>query len=406
MTSVAGLRRHWSLDPEVVFLNHGSFGACPIPVLEAQRRWTARLESEPVRFMVEVNEGALDAARLEAARFVGADPEGFAFVTNATTGVSTVLASLAEGGHVRPGDDLLTTDHAYNACRNALDRLASRTGARVLAVHVPFPLASADEVVDAVLGAATPVTRLALLDHVTSPTGLVMPVERMVPALQARGIDVLVDGAHAPGMVDLDVEALGAAYTTGNFHKWVCAPKGAAFLSVRADRRERIRPLVTSHGANDARTDRSAFRKEFDWIGTDDPTAWLCVPEAIRFLGSLFPGGWPELKRKNREGALAARRRLAAVLGVPLPAPDAMIGALAALPLPDTASSPFLRLPSPYKEPLQATLVSRHRIQVPVMTWPQRPHRLIRTSTQAYTAPEEIARLAEALARELAAERH
>ena len=397
------LRAHWSLDPSVTFLNHGSFGACPLPVLEAQRRWRERLEAEPVRFMVEALEPALDRARAAAAAFVGADPDGFAFVTNATTGVSTVLASLLLCGHVAAGDELLTTDHAYNACRNALERLAGFAGARVVTATLPFPLSDPEQVVEAVLGAVTPKTRLVLLDHVTSPTGLVLPVERLVPALQGRGIDVLLDSAHGPGMVDLDVERSGAAYVTGNFHKWVCAPKGAAFLSVRADRRARIRPLVTSHGMNYPRTDRSAFRKEIDWTGTDDPSAWLCVPDAIEFLRGLLPGGWPALREHNRQGALAARRRLAARLGVEPPAPESMIGSLAALPLPDAPDR--ARAPSPYREPLQAALVERHRIQVPVMTWPARPRRLIRTSTQVYNEPAEVERLADALLSELAAER-
>ena len=398
------LRCHWLLDPEVTFLNHGSFGACPRPVLAAQQAWRERLEREPVRFMVEALEPALDAARAEAAAFVGADAEGFAFVPNATTGVNTVLASLAFGGRLKPGDELLTTDHAYNACKNALDLLAHRTGARVVVARVPFPLTSADEVLASVLGAATARTRLALIDHITSPTGLVLPVERLVPALEERGIDVLLDSAHAPGMVALDVRARGAAYTTGNFHKWVCAPKGAAFLHVRNDRRDRVRPLVISHGANATRTDRSRFRLEFDWNGTADPTPWLCVPDALRFLGGLLPGGWDALRRRNREGALAARRTLAARLGIPLPAPDDMIGTLAALPLPDAPAG--VRPPSRYQEPLQAALVERHRIQVPVMTWPAAPRRLIRTSTQIYNRPEEIDRLADALLTELAAERH
>jgi isopenicillin-N epimerase len=390
-------REHWTLDPNVTFLNHGSYGATPRVVLEVQQRLRAELESEPVRFMGLVLEPALDKAREEAARFVRADPEGFAFTTNATMGVSTVLASLAAGGHFGKGDELLTTDHAYNACRNALDQFASRARARVVVARVPFPLGDSGQVVDAVLGAVTAKTRLALIDHVTSPTGLVFPVERLVPALQDRGVDVLIDGAHAPGMVDLDVTALNAAYFTGNFHKWVCAPKGAAFISVRADRRERVHPLVTSHGANDARAGRSLFRKEFDWTGTDDPTAWLCVPEAIRFLGGLLPGGWPELRRRNREGALAARRRLAARLGIASPAPDDMIGSLAALPLPDAPDGDRPRPPSPYKEPLQQALVERHRIQIPVMPWPARPKRLIRTSTQLYNTPDEIERLDAAL---------
>jgi isopenicillin-N epimerase len=311
---VDDLRRHWGLDPDVTFLNHGSFGACPRPVLEAQRRWQEQLEREPVHFMVEVLEGALDEARAVAAAFVGADPEGFAFVSNATTGVNTVLASLAHGA-LAPGHELLTTDHAYNACRNALDLLAARTGARVVVVPIPFPCAGPDDVLRRVLAGVTERTRLALLDHVTSPTGLVLPVERLVPALAERGVDVLLDAAHAPGMLPLDLTALGAAYVTGNFHKWVCAPKGAAFLHVRADRRAAIRPLVISHGANAVRPGRSRFRLEFDWGGTDDPTAWLCVPDALRFIAGLWPGGWPEHMERNRQGALAARRRLAERLG-------------------------------------------------------------------------------------------
>jgi isopenicillin-N epimerase len=399
---VSDLRQHWGLDPAVTFLNHGSFGACPQPVLEAQRAWRERLEHEPVRFMVEALEPALDEAREVAARFVNADPEGFAFVPNATTGVSTVLTALAFG-KIAPGHELLTTDHVYHACHNALDVLAERTGARVVLARIPFPSAGPEEVVERVLAALSDRTRLVLLDHVTSPTGLVLPVERLVPAIQARGIDVLVDAAHAPGMVPLDVAALGAAYVTGNFHKWVCAPKGAAFLHVRADRRADLRPLVISHGADARRAGRSRFRLEFDWTGTEDPSAWLCVPEAIRFLERLTPGGWPAHMERNRQGALAARRRLAERLGVPLPAPDSMIGTLAALPLPPAPA----HAPPPRRYPtaLQEALLGRHKIQVPIVPWPAAPARLVRTSTQVYNRPEEIERLASALLEELAAER-
>jgi isopenicillin-N epimerase len=396
-TPAETLREHWTLDPAVTFLNHGSFGACPRAVLESQRRWRDRLEREPVHFMVRELEPALDASRAAVGAFVGADPDDIAFVPNATTGVNTVL-------DFAPGDELLTTDHVYNACRNVLDVVAARSGARVVIAPVPFPLAGPQVVVDAVLAAVTGRTRLALLDHVTSPTGLVFPVERLVPELARRGIRTLVDGAHGPGMLPLDLRALGADYYTGNFHKWCCAPKGAAMLWVRRDHQTHVRPVVISHGANSPRTDRSRFRLEFDWGGTDDPTPYICVKDALEFLGGLHPGGMPELMRRNRENALAMRTRLAARLGSALPCPDEMIGTLAAIPLPD-APAPDSGRTAAFGTPLQTALVGRHRIQVPIIVWPAAPRRFVRISSQAYNVPAEYDRLADALAVELAAER-
>jgi len=380
--------RHWDLDPDVVFLNHGSFGACPRAVLDAQREWRARLEAEPVAFLARELEGHLDVARGELAAFLGCDPDDLAFVANATAGVNTVLRSLS----FAPGDELLVTDHEYNACRNALDFVAARSGAHVITAPIPLPVTSSAAIVDAVLQHVTPRTKLLLIDHVTSPTGLVLPVEPIVHALHARGVDTLVDGAHAPGMVPLALDRLGAAYYTGNCHKWLCAPKGSAVLHVRRDRQATIRPLAISHGANSTRTDRSRFRLEFDFTGTDDPTPFLCVPAALRFLASLLPGGVDALQRHNRAMALDARRLLVAAIGTAPICPDGTIGSLASIEL--TADPGDHGLPHGV-DPLQARLMERHRIEVPVMHFAGR--RFVRVSPQIYNSIAQYEHLAAAL---------
>ena len=259
----------------------------------------------------------------------------------------------------------------------------------------------ADQVVDAVLAAVTPRTRLALLDHVTSATALIFPIERLVAELNARGIETLVDGAHAPGQVELEVPAIGAAYYTANLHKWVCAPKGSGFLWVRRDRQEGIRPLAISHGANSPRTDRTRFRVEFDWTGTADPSAYLAVPEAIRFGEGLVRGGWAALHERNHALALAARDLLCEQLGVATPAPDGMIGCMASVPLPLETEPGRVQGIDLYHDPLHASL-SELGMQVMVTPWPQRPdggpwRRLVRISAAAYNDLEQYRRLAVAL---------
>jgi isopenicillin-N epimerase len=382
---------HWTLDPSVTFLNHGSFGACPRAVLAFQGELRARMERQPVQFLARDLEGLLDEARAVLAAFVGADPHDLVFVPNATAGTNAVLRSL----RFAAGDELLTTDHTYGACRNALHFVAERSGARVVTAPVPFPLAGPEAVVAAVLAGVTPRTRLALLDHVTSPTGVVFPLAELVRALAARGVATLVDGAHAVGMLALDLPALGAAYYTGNCHKWLGAPKGAGFLHVRRDLQELVRPLAISHGARLQRPGRSRFLSEFDWTGTLDPTAYLAVPEAIRVMGGLLPGGWPALRAHNRELALTGRRTLCGALGLDAPAPDAMIGSLAAVPI--AAGSPAPPTSALYCDPLQDALRERYGVEVPVVPWPQPPHRLLRISAQLYNTPADYDRLARAL---------
>jgi isopenicillin-N epimerase len=382
----------WLLDPKITFLNHGSFGACPRTVLKFQQKLRDRLERQPLTFFVRDFEPLLDKARSELARFVRADANDLVFVSNATTGVNTVLRSL----RFQHGDELLVTDHEYNACRNALNFVAESSGVRVVVAEIPFPLKSADEIIDAILQRVTSRTRLALVDHVTSPTGLIVPVERLVRELSGRGIETLIDGAHAPGMLPINLKKLGATYYTGNCHKWLCAPKGAAFLYVQRDRQKLIRPLVISHGANSPRTDRSRFLIEFGWTGTFDPTAYLSVPAAIKRVGSLLPGGWPEVMRRNHALAVAARRIICDTLGIEPPCPDDLIGSLAAVPLPDAPQNRPPKSPI-YLDPVQDKLLRDYKIEVPIIPWPAWPKRVVRISAQLYNSLPQYERLAHAL---------
>ena len=394
----AGIRDLWSLDRGVTFLNHGSFGACPIPVLEVQQDWRTRLEAEPVDFLGRELEGHLDGVRSALGAFLGAHPDDLALVANATTGVGTVLRSL----HFEPGDEILVTDHEYNAALNATRFVAERAGATVVVARIPFPIDDPAQVAAAVLGSVTSRTRLALISHVTSPTGLVFPILELVTGLRARGVETLVDGAHAPGMMALDLDAIGAGYYTGNCHKWMCGPKGSAFLHVRRDLQPAIRPLVISHGANSPRDDRSRFRLEFDWTGTADPSAFLALPAAIEVMGSLLPGGWPALMAANHALAIAGRDLLCDALRVAAPAPAEMVGSLAAVPLPGQADP---ALPAGTTSVDQALFAS-YRVEVPITSFPvaaveqggvAEPARYVRISAQRYNDVTQYGRLADAL---------
>ena len=385
----------WGLDLDVTFLNHGSFGACPLAVLDLQQELRRRMEREPVRFFTRDVPPMLDASREVLAGLVGADPADLVPVRNATSGVNSVLRSL----RFEPGDELLLTDHEYNACRCAAELVAAQTGARLVTAQVPVPVEAPEQVVEAILARATERTRLALVDHVTSPTAVIFPIGRIVAELDARGVDTLVDGAHAPGMIPLDLRSIGAAYYTGNCHKWLCAPKGAGFLHVRRDRQEGLHPAVVSHGYNVARPGRSRLHDEFDWTGTDDPTPWLCVGHAIRFLEDLVEGGLPALMAGNHQLAVRARRVLCDAAGLSPVCPEAMLGAMAAMRLPDETGPVEMDTgtsPTP-SHPLYTALIERFGIEVPVYQWPAPPRCLVRISAQAYNSPAQYERLAAAL---------
>lgn len=385
-----GVRRAWVLDEQVVFLNHGSFGACPSAVLDHQHALRLQLEREPVRFFVRELEGLWDEARTFVARFVGCQPRDLVSVPNATTGVNAVLQSL----ELEAGDEILLFDQAYPACHNAVADTCARRRVKACVVPTGFPPPDDDTILEAVLSRVTKRTRLALLDHVASPTGTIFPVERLVPVLQARGVRVLIDGAHAPGMIPLDLDALGADYYVGNCHKWLCAPKGAGFLHVAHGHRAGTHPVVVSLGYRTSRRGRSVFASEFGWTGTHDPTAFLSVPFAVDYVGKLHPDGWPGIRVRNHALMREALRVVSAALGLEAWEHDGWFGSMAALPLPDREGHE----PEPGGvDPWQDRLFEDHAIEVPVITWPRHPARLIRLSAHLYNDLGDYESLAAAL---------
>jgi len=363
----APIRELFALEAGAAFLNHGSYGATPRVVLEAQTGWRERLERQPVRFFSRDLEGLLDAALQELATFLRVQARDLVFVDNATTGVNAVLRSVP----LQPGDEVLTTDHVHPAVRRALEHLTAVVGARL--------------VVAAVERALTPRTRLALLDHITSFTALIYPVEELIGLCHARGVPVLLDGAHVPGMLDVNVEALGADWFTGNCHKWLFAPKGCAFLWTSPAHQSTLHPPVVSifHG--------EGLHREFGWTGTRDPSAWLSVTTALEFLRELGPR---QVRTHNHGLALAGARTLAAAWERELPAPDSMFGSMVPLLLPGEIS--------PTQEAgdaLNDRLWRRHHIEAPV--YPFKERMWLRISAQVYNDPSQYAALAGAVLEEL-----
>jgi isopenicillin-N epimerase len=375
------VRDRWPLDPSVTFLNHGSFGATPLPVLEAQRAWQDEMEREPVEFLWRRLPERLEEARRTASAFLGADPDGFAFVPNATAGVATVLASL----RLEPGDRILLSDHAYPAVRNAAAKACRDAGTEPAVVHIPLPLPDPGDIVPTFAAAIDPRTRLVIVDQVTSPTAAILPAADIVRAARDRGALVLVDGAHAPGMLPVNVGSLGADFWTGNFHKWVCAPKGAGALVVAAEHRERVHPIVTSHGYD------QGFRQEFDWTGTKDDTPYLTVPAALAFMDEL---GWDRVRRHNHELVSLGQRVVSEALGTEPPVPPEAFGSMAVVALPEGAAATLEDAAA-----MGTKLFETERIEVPFVSWNGRGY--VRLSAQVYNRPADYERLAEALPRVL-----
>jgi isopenicillin-N epimerase len=361
----------------------------PEEALLAQDRFRRRFEADPTRFVFWELQPAMDRARDVLGEFVGADPTGLVPVRNATTGIASVLASYEP--YLERGDQILTTGHDYNAVRQILRFTAERTGAEVVVAPVPFPIDDSIEVIDNVLRSVTEKTRLAVIDHVTSPTALVFPIEELVRSLEP-GVPVLVDGAHGPGQVHLALDELGASWYAGNLHKWVCAPKGAGFLHTRQDRIEMTVPAVISHGYNaEVGGPVERYHALFDWLGTDDFSSWAVLPDVFRIVGGLDPGGWDGVMKRNHDLVLEGRRIVAGGVGTELPAPDHMIGSMASVPLPDATGAPMGD-----QSPLMGEL-SDQGFSVIVQIWPQWPRQLIRLSAHLYNTPDDYQALVDRL---------
>jgi len=370
----AEVRALWPLDPDVAHLNHGSFGAVPTRVAEAQDGWRRRALANPMRYWLIDEPAGVTAARQRAAAFLGSDEAGLALVPNATTAVSTVLATVA----LAAGDELVVTDHGYGAVRMAAERVAARAGARVVEVALPL-LADDDEICAAIAASTTEATRLVVVDHVTSPTARLMPVERIVAAAHSRSVPVLVDAAHAPGQLAVDVAALGADFWTGNFHKWPCAARGTAALAVAPRWREQTRPLITSW------SDAAGFPVAFDVAGTQDQSAWLVLGDALDLLGELT---WARLRAHGSALADHGQQVVAEALGVPADRlwrdPDLW---MRCVPLPAGVATT-----AEASRALWQVISDRLRCEVGVTSW--RGQGLLRLSAHAYNAPVDYVRLA------------
>ena len=374
----------WALSPEVRHLNHGSFGGCPLEVIDAAEAWRERLESAPMQFLVLEWQTEIDRARDILATFLRAPSERLAFVPNATTGVAIALGSTPIG----EGDELITMSHGYRACRNQLDRIAAARGAKVVVVPIALPF-DAGAFVAAFTAAITPRTKLALLDHITSPTGLRLPINELVGVLAARGVSIIVDGAHAPGQIALDVGALfkaGVTWYAANNHKWLCAPKGTGCL-VASPNAPPLVPVVTSHGASTEYGPANRFHAELDWMGTHDPSAHLSVPAAIATVAEMG-NGWAHVIARNHALVIELRSRLVDALGASFLAGDDDLGTMAAVPI---------QLPPNVKPlALQKQLLA-DGWEIPIVDFAEGA--LVRISAHLYNHAEE----ADALARKLRA---
>jgi isopenicillin-N epimerase len=381
-TPISPAGEQYLLDRDIVFLNHGSFGARPSPVFEAYQRWQRELEREPLAFLGRELHDRLAHARACLAAYVGTEPDDLVFVPNVTHGMNIVARSLALG----PGDEVLGSTHEYGAVERTWTFLASRDGFSYRSQHIPTPVTDADSFIECLWRGVGDRTRAMVVSHITSPTALILPLAEICRRAAAAGILVIVDGAHGPGQIPLNLSDLGADFYLGNCHKWLSAPVGSGFLYARPEHQNRLLPLVVSWGYQPRTPSTSRFQDYFEWIGTDDPSAYLAVPAAIEFQQQ---NDWDTVRAECHQLVVDACVRACHVTGLPplSPLSPEWVGQMVAIPLPkqDTTTA----------EELQHRLLEGYRIEIPITDWQE--VRCARLSLQAYNSAADVELLLKAL---------
>ena len=365
-------RKLFLLRDDVIFLNHGSFGACPRSVFARFQEWQRELEEEPVEFLWRRFAGLMDGARRDLAAYLGANKDDIAYVDNATTGLNIIARFLP----LSAGDEVLTTDHEYGALNRTWRFICKKRGAHYKRMHISLPIARKEEVIDEIWSGVSSQTRVLFLSHITSPTAIILPIEELISRARERGIITVIDGAHAPGQIDLDLDKIGSDFYVGNCHKWMLAPKGSGFLYARREMQSMIEPLVVSWGYESEKPGPSRLLDYVEWQGTRDISAFLAVPAAIEFMRD-HP--WSEVRARSHDLLRHFRREITNLTGLAPITPDSpdWYAQMAAFPLPSCDG-----------EALQRALFEEFHVEVPITSWNNQS--FIRVSVQAYNDQEDL----------------
>ncbi len=370
-------RGRFLLDENIVFLNHGSFGACTKSVFKEYQKFQKQFESHPVHFVEQEISGLLAESRAALSKFLSVDPKDIVLIPNPTTALNEIVRSL----DIKPGDEILTTNHEYGAMSKTWEFITEKTGAGLKSAKFPLPILSQEYIVEKLISEITPMTRIIFISHITSPTAMIFPVKKVCEIAKERGIISIIDGAHAPGQIPLDIFDINPDFYIGTCHKWLCAPKGTSFMYIRETLQKSIEPLVVGWGWRDDTSFLSPFISNHEWWGTQDLASYFCIPKTLE----VFEKNFTEIKRKHcRKMVVKFRRKLNKITGESPICPENMLGQMAALILPDV--DPTL---------VKSQLIGEHNIEVPVFIWEDET--LLRISCQIYNDEDDITALETAL---------